>query len=361
MNSDYITAAEAAELPLPWLAAGDDSEVVLATCLEMARNLRTSPFPRAAGAEDKKRVRNLLAEHVNRHLGAAGRWLEAGGRTVLAGELLSERWAAAVDFPNDSSSLNVWFGNDNRTTILINHEEHLHVRLFSSGLALEESFRRAEAITKELECRLPIAFSHTNGYLTSCPAKQQAGMRISSWLHLPGMAIMGEIEALERASEALNLELAGAFGQGTGATGQFLEISMSSQGILSAEQLALRWGQLVHQLIRGEKLARLKVYRQRRDWLNDMIGRAYGILRHGRRLSAREMFRCLSFLRLGIVNSMFSRLRLEHTEELPVRAGSAHLRAVASASTDEAGLNAQEINRLRSDFIRAALLKSTSG
>ena len=63
--------------------------------------------------------------------------------------------------------------------------------------------RRADSVDTELARRLPFAFDDRLGFLTACPSNVGTGMRASVMLHLPGLALTGQVEALMRGAQAL--------------------------------------------------------------------------------------------------------------------------------------------------------------
>ena len=101
---------------------------------------------------------------------------------------------------------------------------------------------------------------------------------------------------------------------------------------------------------------RVKLLEHRRSELLDAVGRSYGILKYGYMLSAKEAFKALSLVRLGVDMKMFSTLDISNINELFISASSGHLQHLAGRS-----LNDAEERSFRAQLIREKFKQGSVG
>jgi protein arginine kinase len=76
---------------------------------------------------------------------------------------------------------------------MVNEEDHLRLQVFSSGLEIENLVGLIIEIDDKLSSLVDYAYSKDFGYLTACPTNVGTGLRISIMVHLPGLALTGNI------------------------------------------------------------------------------------------------------------------------------------------------------------------------
>ncbi len=363
MSSSPESSGKLAAAPIPWLSSGGfENDVVLAIRLELARNLTSHPFPRAAHSRQRFQLRKLLAFHFQDHPPGDGTFLTPSGEEEegLLSRLCAERWLHPPGTTLNSQDKTAWLSTEQSTAILINHEEHIRICAFASGLELEQPLGILKKTAALLNEKLPVAFSSNLGYLTSCPDRLGSGLRTTALLHLPGLVMTRQIEPVLRAAQQLQLKVEGGFGQGKEVSGHFFEITKPAKGEKQTARNIADIHQVLRQLIRSERRARRKLGAEHKQWLYDYVGRSYGILRYGRRLSEKELFRLLSALRLGVLLEMFSSLKLAELAELPVRLADSHLYALnIRQEGKKGGAPTQEALKIkRSEKIRSLLRKN---
>jgi protein arginine kinase len=103
---------------------------------------------------------------------------------------------------------------------------------------------------------------------------------------------------------------------------------LSNQSTLGESEggIIFRLERTVRHLVKCEQAARVRLAKANDGVLLDMVGRAYGTLKHAWRLSNQEALAALFAVRLGIVLGLFDKLGIETVNRLIVSVQPGHLR-----------------------------------
>ena len=123
-----------------------------------------------------------------------------------------------------------------------------------------------------------------------------AAYRIGNRLHLEGLHLIGELDAVKRALRALKMELVGVSADGINETGHVYTLRYSG----SSEQAK----RVVEDLLREERNARVRLFEELPRVFGDSLCRALAIMKNCRLLSPGEYFDLLSPLRLAAKEEM---------------------------------------------------------
>lgn len=315
---------------------GSGQDIAISTRIRLARNLSDTPFPCqatppqaanaglaiAAAARSSKCLENHLAIGMDE---VDGIWktvlLE---RRLISRELANknEKWAKVL------------IGDGETVSIMINEEDHIRLQAMMPGSALKKAWRKVNEIDDKLAAELPYAFDSQLGFLTSCPTNIGTGMRASVMLHLPALALDGQIQALIRGVGKLGLEVRGIFGEGSENLGNLHQVSNQSTLGESEPQIITHLESVINKIIASEKAARQKLLKSRHEFLLDHVGRAYGALRHAYILSSEEALSSLSALRAGVGMGMFKSIDMRAVNELFITTQPGHLQKLAGRPLD---------------------------
>ena len=127
-------------------------------------------------------------------------------------------------------------------------------------------------------------------------ARTEAAYRIGDALHLEGLHLIGELEAVQRAMKALELRLVGVTADGVKDTGHVYRLRYSG----SSEQAK----RVVEDLLREERNARVRLFEELPRVFGDSLCRALAVMKNCRLLSPAEYFDLLSPLRLAAKEQM---------------------------------------------------------
>lgn len=271
-------------------------DVVLKSRVRLARNCRDLPFPNRMTPAQMETLIDRVNAAINpnkellmlsmRDLPAVQRQMLVE-RHLISPELAQNKYAAAL------------VNKEETVSILIGEEDHLRIQCLLPGLALNEADRTSLSIDRLLSERLPYAFDKTLGYLTACPTNLGTGMRASVMLHLPALALTGQINALIQNAVKLGYTVRGIYGEGSTSPGHIYQISNQvTLGILEEDILSNLSATIEH-IVERERAVRQSLRESNAAELEDLVFRSYGICAHARILNTNECMEHLSNLKLG--------------------------------------------------------------
>jgi protein arginine kinase len=333
------------------LEESPDNAVAIASRARIARNLRDQPFaPRA----DDDRL-DLIARRVGEAIGRTPAF--SGFERVALEEaspedrqFLRESYLIAMELEKGGPHRPAYIGPDRDCSLMVNEEDHLRLATLAPGFQLERAYQALAAIEKEMEPRLDLAFSEDLGYLTACPTNVGTGLRLSVLMHLPGLAMLEQLELTLAELGSHGMVARGAWGEHTESVGDLYQISNEVTLGKSEERILEFLKQACRQIIERELVARERLRRQWREKLEDSTRRAVGLLANARRMDAMEAIVLLSRVRLAIGESWGVRLshaRLSHLL-VQVQPGHVHGRHGGGATADARDRRRAEL--LRSIF-----------
>ena len=139
-------------------------------------------------------------------------------------------------------------------------------------------------------------------------SRVDAAYRIGGRLHLEGLHLIGELDAVKRAVHALRMELVGVSADGVHETGHVYTLRYAG----SSEQVK----RVVEDLLREERNARVRLFEELPRVFGDSLCRALAIMKNCRLLSPGEYFDLLSPLRLAAKEEMLDGITSEEIEKM---------------------------------------------
>ncbi len=280
---------------------GENSDIVMATRVRLARNLTGYRFPIASKEDDALAVDKLvvgaLLDHDN---GEDYSYSKMSDLSSLDRAVLVEKHLISPNLANPDGQGAVLLSSDDAISVMINEEDHIRIQCIYPGLQLEEAFKQADAVDNVLENELPYAFDEEFGYLTSCPSNTGTGMRASVMMHLPALTITKQIERIIPAISRLGMVVRGSYGEGSKALGNVYQVSNQvTLGKTEAEILE-ELANITSRLLAHERQSRKMLLKNSQVALENRLFRSLGMLVYSRLLKMGEAARCLSDVRLGI-------------------------------------------------------------
>jgi protein arginine kinase len=176
-------------------------------------------------------------------------------------------------------------------------------------------------------------------------------MRASVMLHLPGLALCGQANAVVRAAVKLGMTVRGIYGEGSRAVGHLFQLSNQSTLGESEGQILDRLEGVVRQIAWHEQSARLRLLRDEPERIYDYVGKAYGILRYSHMITAEDALDRLAALRLGVdLKLIQGRMDRETIGRLMVTVQPGHLQQTTGTPLSETERDAR-----RAEILRAAM------
>lgn len=332
-----------------WLAdSGPEDDIAISSRIRLARNIEKTPFPMAASEDILENTRAAII-HAVRKSATFPEAIEFELEKVsdLERRLLLERRLISRELLTAKKGSGLAVSRDETFAVMINEEDHLRIQAMKPGFQLQEVWSDINSIDDSLSSELPYAFDNEIGFLTSCPTNVGTGMRASVMLHLPGLTLSGQINAVVHGVSKLGLAVRGIFGEGSDNLGNLFQVSNQSTLGESEDQIIDRLANVIRQIINHEKNARQLLLERKQNFLLNHVGRAYGILKHAYIISSEETLNSLSALRLGVDMGMFSSVDIHVVNELFLTVQPAHLQKYAR----------RELESAERDIYRAALVR----
>ncbi len=323
--------------PSHWLSgSGADSDLVLSSRVRLARNLVDLPFStRAVEGELKTAASRIVSACESCASLSGGAYLTLADLEPSDRLFLAERHLISRDMMSAERPSGVYIAQGERTSIMVNEEDHLRLCAVVSGLDVERAWHAVRESEEELDGALDFAFSESLGYLTACPTNVGTGMRASVFMHLPSLVLTKKIRQVLRGVSQVGLAVRGFYGEGSEILGNFFQISnQHTLGHSEAEILA-NLKKVTQQVIEAEHRARGVLLRDAGKQIEDKVFRAYGALRHARILPAQELINLVSAVRFGLAIGANLGVRLATLNELLILTQPAHLERRSGVTMDE--------------------------
>ncbi|MBM4142363.1 MAG: protein arginine kinase [Lentisphaerae bacterium] len=337
--------------PGSWLSHGRDTGVVVSSRARLARNIRDVAFPDWAGEEERLRVWSEMRGVLAGMPGLADALiLDMGELAPVDRAVLRERHLASLDLTEKGAGSGLVVSQSERIAVMVNEEDHLRLQAITPGMELLEMWRELDALDTALEERVEYAYHPELGYLTACPTNVGTGLRGSVMLHLAGLALMNEVEAVIKGLNRMGYEVRGLLGEGSEASGNMYQISNRVTLGQNEEDTVRGIIAMAEEVVRHETNARLRLMEGRRVNVLDHVGRAYGILSHARVLSSGEAVHLLSALRLGVDFGLVENLTPASINDAMLLTQPGHLQ-----KTSKRNLSPGERDELRAGMIKKHL------
>ena len=332
-----------------WLKGeGPESDIVVSSRIRLARNLTDYPFISKATELDRSEIEKTLRKivtDVSRRGSLA--YLDVNELDGIDRQFLVERQLISREHAESEGARGVAIDAGERTSLMINEEDHLRIQVMHSGFDLTAAWDRINEIDDQLEERTAYAFHSRLGYLTACPTNVGTGMRVSVMLHLPALVITRQIEKVFRSLHKISLAVRGLYGEGSQAMGDFYQISNQITLGKSEEELVTQVGDVVPVLIDYERRARDFLQKESHENLHDKVSRAYGILSTAQTISSEETMHLLSSIRMGVELGLLPELGMGQVNELFIQTQPAHLQKISGTELSTADRNVARATFLR--------------
>lgn len=277
------------QLPPPlWLReTGPDSDVVVSTRCRIARNLAGFPFPWRAGELDSKQAAETVVIAAERSGCFRDAILVHGSRLDPESAVQLVRWRyAGRDWIAGGRSRKLLISSDTALSLLVNEEDHIRLQSIIPGLQVESVLTRAEEAERAMRAFVEFATLPDIGFLTTCLTNAGTGLRISTLLHLAGLASQTStkarpLDAVLEAARSLGCAVRGLYGEGSSATGELFQVSNNYTYGIAPAQIADRVASAAKYLIEAERAAR-------RTQFGGSVGRAR--LAEGSRQTIRALY-----------------------------------------------------------------------
>ncbi|MDR0649476.1 MAG: hypothetical protein LBF92_09105 [Synergistaceae bacterium] len=298
------TADPFAKVVPAWVDAHDMEDgadsITVMSGLRVRRNIDGFSFP---GRCEKSELYDLAAVA----LGAIGRsdgWECLDFRMVdnldgVSRNLLLESRMMTPVLARGGPGRFLLLDGEGAVSCMINEEDHISLSLTGPGLDLSELQSRAESMVDSLDLK----FTHDSalGHLTANPGNVGTGMKAFALLHLPALDVLAEMpkvcDSFARDWKKMSLHrLRSDKNEECGSL--FLLTNRVTLSVTGCE-IADAVSEAAQSLASKELFARHKTRASLDTNTDDRLWRAWGLLRHARKLSYGESVSLLSLVKLG--------------------------------------------------------------
>ena len=276
---------------------GPMGDVVLSSRVRLARNMKEIPFSSRMTEEQRGQVAERCKAAVldgNSAMKDSMKFfdldhMEAGDKQALA-----ECHILSPQMTDGKQHRGLILSDDQKTSILINEEDHVRIQCMGAGFDLENCLKQAERVDDILEEALTFGFDERFGYLTCCPTNVGTGLRASVMVHLPALVMNNGMERIISSLSRLGMTVRGIYGEGSKALGNIFQISNQVTLGVTEEETVQKLTRLVQEVVDTERELRKKLYENNKIALQDRVMRSYGILTNAVSLSSEETMRMAS-------------------------------------------------------------------
>lgn len=299
MTADYFVKMEPTWVNAPSHTVAADAMTVAST-VRIRRNINGFPFP---GKCSKSELYDSAAIALGR-MGRSPTWSDCDFRMIdsldpLSRYLLVEKGLITPQFAQGGAGRFLLRDMEGTVSCMINEEDHISISSTISGLGIHTAMENVRGMEDAIG--LDLANDTVLGYLTANPAFVGSGLTASVLLHLPALDAANEMPrvmtAFERDWKKLAFYRLPAEKNQTG--GSFFMLSNKTTLTLSGDEITNAVYDAAQSLASKEHFARHKMQSARDRELGDRFWRAWGLLRHARKLTYPEAIEAFSFVKLG--------------------------------------------------------------
>ena len=292
-----------------------EQEVVLGSRIRIARNLAEFPFVDACSDDQRDQIHSTVRsgltndDELTQIACTDCAQLDALERQFLL-DLQNVTQQLVSDIGLEIEGIST-LDNLDPLSVQINEEDHLRITVTRNDGDLKAAWEQLNQVDDRIEEQLNYAFDSRWGYLTACPANVGTGMRASVLVHLPALALSGQIDKVFRSLQRIDINARGVFGES--ATGDFYRISNQSTLGSNESDLIDHVVEIIPALIEYELQAREFLLKENRDGVKRDVNNALRQLcmsdtQERDRESTQRMLTLLSKVRLGINMELIDRI-----------------------------------------------------
>ncbi len=334
-----------------WYKEKNDNDIVVSTRVRLARNLSKYTFPNAMNKETVKKAREEIENCIMNSNSTLSKDFKIYNMLDLEDtdkKMLAEKHLISFELLDNKES-SVLINKDENMSVMLMEEDHLRLQVIMGGFKLDEAYETANRVDDVIDENVQYAFDADFGYLTSCPTNTGTGLRASVMMHLPALTMTNSIQRIISSAGGLGIAIRGMYGEGSKAYGSLYQISNQVTLGLTEKEIIEKVKNIVNQIAEHEKQARKKLLENNRDYIEDKIYRAYGILKYARTISSKEAKALISDVlmgkNMGIIN-------IDNGEliELMIMAEPAYIEHMAKKK-----LSPDQRDKKRAELIRDAI------
>jgi protein arginine kinase len=336
---------------------GPDHDIIISSKVKISRNLASFAYPHLLSGpgleEASAKIDNALRES-----GVCPGLMRYDLESLNENEnaLLAEE--GRVHRQQEFRRASLFVSGDRQLCVEVNAKDHLCISSLRGGYNLRQAWHEVDKVDSELETRLDYAVSLDLGYLSSEIDSIGTALEASIMLHLPGVSLSSRLNKVEKILNDSGFSLE-SFLPVKGVGAEFFLVSGKSRIGESEEELFKKFDDIAVSLLNYEREMRNLLFEKRGDFLEDQMGRAFGILERAKFLNWEESVKLLSLIRMGYCLKRQTPIRWDKVTAMIFRSMPAHIRIRLTDSSAES--QEERESRERAVFIHEELKKTSWG
>lgn len=320
---------------------------VLSSRVRLARNYEDLPFDLAGRPEEAARCVSRTAGALKAsRLGEQFDLHRLGDMSEMNRRAMAEGRVISPDLLRNPDTAAVLIRAEDGLSVMMNEDDHLRIQAVRPGLDLSGAAQACFEVDDELSRQAVFAFDPQLGYLTACPTNTGTGMRASLLMHLPMLTHGKQMGNVGQLVAKVGLNIRGVYGEGSEALGSVYQISNQVTLGRTEQELISAVTAVGVQLSDMEEALRDKALKEGRVAVEDLVYRAFAIMKHARLMRMNEFYQHWSYLRLGAAMGLLP-LSLQTADALLDQAQEAHLCVWAEEALEGHALDECRATRIR--------------
>lgn len=341
-----------------FLSDGPDFDVVLSSRVRMSANLPGIPFSSHIGFHERQEILDSVSRFFAREddLGQYAFYALDDLSNPQKGVLQERRFVSQR--MNEISGGGCFVSPDQDLSLVTGDEDHIRLSALRNGFDLDGCCRSVTDFHSRLDSSFSLLRDNRGNWLTARIADYGTAVKITAFLQLTALVMTGAIDFALKDVMRRGLAVKGIFNERLEPIGDLFQISNGLGYSLSAGEILETLNEAVSQLVIREREEREKLLAERRDQLENMVFRAYGVLRMSESFSYQEALDQLSTLRFGLSGQLLTGLPIRIFNSLMILMQNNHLRVLCLKETGKCDEN--DINERRAEFVKDMLSRHTA-
>jgi protein arginine kinase len=346
LNETFVTT----NLPV-WLQGQEDIVFCSSVCLN--RNVKGFKFPYKASPEELRKVGARILGKVNHSaLSDNFKYSQLSDMSFALKSKIYERritYSTVSLDERDENNMTVLISQDETSSIIINGDDHLQVRVTLPGYSLRKCHEKAEDIMKQIS----MDFSNIPpfGYLTSSPAIMGSGLQIEVMSHLPGISLLVDPDKWIGTARASGIMPEGFWGYGSEPLGNIFTLCSKNTHRREVEKSIEDFEKSANKIFELENSTKKEM-----DLLEkkDVVMRAYGTMKYMYNVEVNEALSGLSLIKMGIREGIIKEIDEAVIDKLMFYVFPSELQDIMNCDPDSSG-------EARANLIRKAFSVKKKG
>ncbi|PCJ59498.1 MAG: hypothetical protein COA79_10655 [Planctomycetota bacterium] len=338
------------QLP-PWLMPMDgDGNIILSSFLGLSRNIEGFLFTTKLSKEEKARLTKFIKEKILHELSTYQyKAISLEDLTDDEKSVLEERQLIPSKIKN-CTNLDLLINQNETSSILINHHDHIRMKTVKSGLGLTQLWETLNHLDDELSQFFPFSYDKEFGFLTSHTSNVGTGLFCEVLMHLPAFVFTGKIN--NKINELLddNILIKHFFTYSELPLGNLYLISNRQSIGMTEIELIDQVENCVKKLSLEEKSLREKVLESNKSDITDKTYRSLGILTNSYSMPLLEALALLSILKFGFDQKIIQHIPSNLWNELLIYCLPGHLQLKNDVAENK-------LDIIRSQYLKSAINK----